>query len=158
MPRRTTRQDWSTDFPPEFLALANLVAKASLPAVDGPHSEDEAHTARRSFYAFRDVLRASVKEMASQADRTTSHPARLSDILRRISVKVKPIADSPGQYNLIFDDHPIVKIMKRLEPATAQVQQLSHAKFIADQRLPVSQPMFSDEEMQERLDDIAKSS
>jgi hypothetical protein len=145
-PRRT----W-LDFPSQFLTVFQNLAAATPPIVCGPKTKGEAEVFRKGFYAFRDALRGSV------AIRDGSLPARLLDGLEILSAKIEPSPDDPMLYNLIFDVHPIVAEANRIDPAAAQSRRLSQIHFAVAQRLlPISQPMFSDEEMEERIEELKK--
>lgn len=120
---------------------------------------------RRRFYHYRDTLRES-----------RGHPGSYPDLLYQqieiLSAKVEPSTEEPHLWNVIFDLDPIVATMEKMAPDAAQERQLSHIKFVASeskyrqnmlkpavipQRPPnISEPMFSDEEMQERIDEFRK--
>ena len=140
-----------TDYPPQFAVLAKSVATATLPVLYGPKTKGEANVFRQGFYHFREALRSSL------TSRDNSYPARLYEQIETLSVKVEPSPDDPSLYNVIFDIHPIVAEMDKLDPAAAQIRQLSRAQFIAAQRPPkISSSIFSENEMQERLNDIER--
>lgn len=143
-----SKRSW-TDYPPEYVNVFKAVAVAPLPAIcKGPYTEGEAHTFRRNFYRFREAL-----QMSSDLQ-YNSYPARLYRMLQILSVKVEPSSNT-SEYNVIFDLDPIVMQADRIDPAAAQARQLAKAQFVAAQRLPqISEPIFTDEEMQERLKEI----
>lgn len=141
-----TRRSW-TDFPPHYAALAKSVATAALPALYGPFPQSDAFSFRRSFYRFREALRGSL------TIRDGSYPARLYSMIETLTVRIEPTDQS--LYNVIFDLDPIVVEMNKIDPASAQTMKLARAQFVAAQRPPdLSTPIFSDEEMKDRLDDI----
>lgn len=145
-PRRT----W-LDFPSQFLTVFQSLAAASPPIVCGPKTKGEAEVFRKGFYDFRDALRGSV------TIRDGSLPARLLDGLEVLSAKIEPCHDDPMLYNLIFDVHPIVAEADRIDPAAAQSRRLSQVHFAIGQRLlPISEPIFTDEGMKERIEEMKK--
>ncbi len=160
----TPRRRWR-DYPPQYLNLAKSVATASLPVLYGPYSKNGALTFRQTFNRFRSALRADVSLFETTYQETgvgenprNTYPARLCEILDTLMVMVRPSPDDPSQYNVIFDTDIVVAEMDKLDPAAAQREHLSRVKFIAANRpIPLSTPMFCDEEMQERIDELNKS-
>jgi hypothetical protein len=145
-------RNWQTDFPFEFALAAKEVALATLPAVEGSYPEDEAHTLRRSFYAFRDALRASVKARALEGKNDDTYPPRLSEWLDKLSVKVKPSSSSPSEYYVIFDLHPLVKLAAKKDPEAARMLRARHDKFVEDYLPSMSAPRFEPDELSENQD------
>jgi len=149
------KRPW-TDYPPAYAALAKSVATAALPAFYGPFSRDEALRFRSGFYRFREALRGSLTA------RDGSYPARLYEMVESLSVSIIPTSDNPNKYHATFDLDPIVREMDRIDPAAAQIRKLAKAHFAAAQQLttraqPISEPIFSDDELEDRLDEIKHS-
>ncbi len=153
------RRIWN-QYPPQFLNLAKMVAISSPPIVfDGqekPFSRSEALHFRQAFNTFRTSLRNSV--YSANGSGPGSYPYQLLQILETLSVQVKSSPEDPSKWMVVFDLNPIVVEMDRLDPAAAQARKLGQATFVAAQRpKPMSEPMFPDEEMEERLKEIQGS-
>ncbi len=148
MPRKP--RAW-TEYPPEYLTVANSIATASLPALYGPYTLSQASTFQRGFYAFRRALQAA------QAT-PDSHTSRLSQRIDKLSISKVPSGDPTYPYNIVFDLSPMTITANRIDPAGAQIQELTQANFVAARQRPptISEPIFSDEEMRDRLDDISR--
>lgn len=145
------RRLW-TDYPPMHIALLKDVATASLPALYGPRSKNEADAFRQHFYRIRDALRLSLTHRGED-----SHAARLYSRVESLTVKVVLSAEHPPLYDIIFDNDIVTSIMYERDPASAQADTLAHTQFTVAQRPPMlSEPMFSDEEMEERIEGLKK--
>lgn len=140
-----------TDFPPEYLTVVKGIATAPLPVLCGPYPLGEASSFRRSFYRFRDALRDSLPA------RDGSQPARLYEQIEILSAKIEPSSDVPSEYDVIFYLDPMIVEAYKIDPARAQARTLSRTQFAVAQRIPtVSTPMFSNEEMEERIRDMVE--
>jgi hypothetical protein len=146
------RRLW-TDYPPMHVALLKDVAKASLPALYGPRPKSEAMAFRQLFYRVRDALRLSLPEDRDEG----SHAARLYARIENLTVKVVLSAEHPPLYDIIFDNDVVTSIMHERDPQSRQVDTLNRIHFAVAQRPPqISEPMFTDEEMEERIEELKK--
>jgi hypothetical protein len=144
------RRLW-TDYPRMHVALLKDVATASLPALYGPKDKGDAYSFRQSFYRIREALRLSL------AIRDDSYPARLYEHVESLTVKIVPSTEYPSLYDIIFDHDPVTSEMYKRDPASRQGETLQRIHFAVAQRPPdLSQPMFSDEEMEERIEELKK--
>ncbi len=144
------RRSW-TDYPPQYASLAKSVATATLPALYGPFPQADAFSFRRSFYRFREALRSSL------TSRDGSYPARLYEMVETLSVHVEPSSENQSMYNVVFDLDPIVAEINKIDPAAAQTMQLARSQFAAAQRpRNMSEPIYTQDEMAERLEEIEK--
>ncbi len=144
-----------THYHPNYVSLAKSLATATLPALYDPLPRDEASSFRRAFYRFRDAL------CESQTPQRDSLPDQLYQAVQPLSVKLECIngcqrcRDSTHLHNIIFYLDPVVAVMNRMDPAAAQAGQLASAHLAKALRpAPLSTPLFSDDEMQERLDNL----
>jgi hypothetical protein len=142
-------------YPSQYADLAKSVATETLPARYGPLPNNKAVAFRQSFYRFRKALFVAVND---QSQRIDDYPVRLYEMIEKLSVEIKRSIDDPTQYDVVFDLDPVIDIVnKKINLATAQAQQLAKREFIKINRPSMLfPPMFSDEEMQERLADIEK--
>ncbi len=147
MPRR--RRAWN-EYPVEFLTVLKAIATTPPPILFGPFTLSDAQTFRRSFYQMKESLR-------EEQQVPDSHPARLSEAIEKLSSTIKPSGNLTKPYNVIFVLHPMTAVAAEINPEAAQLRELAQSRFIVAQRpAKVSEPIFSDEEMRDRLDDIEK--
>lgn len=145
------RRLW-TDYPIMHVALLKDVATASLPALYGPRPKNEADAFRQHFYRIRDALRLSLTNRDED-----SYAARLYTRVESLTVKVVLSAEHPPLYDIIFDNDVVTSIMHERDPQSRQVDTLNRIHFAVAQRPPqISDPMFTDEEMAERIEEMKK--
>jgi len=144
-----------TRYHPNYVSLAKSLATASLPALYGPLPRGDAFAFRRGFYRFRDALGEA------QTTSRDSLPDQLYQTVQPLSAKLEctngchACKDPSHLHNIIFDLDPVIAVMNRMDPAAAQAGQLASAHLAKALRpAQLSTPLFSDDEMQERLDDL----
>jgi hypothetical protein len=133
------------------VVLLKDVAMASLPALYGPREKIEAESFRQSFYRIREALRLSLPIIKDP------HDVEMYARVESLTAKVVRSNEHPFLYNIIFDKDAVTSIMHERDPQSKQVDTLNRIHFAVAQRPPqISEPMFTDEEMAERIEELKK--